>query len=236
MGNTTLDRAIFEKSELISYNQAELSNIADTSNYLRNIIRNQPDFNDSFLGGSYKRKTMVKGVSDVDVYYEYTGAGNPQSALYRLKNCLQTTYPNTPIKQDKPSILVDFNRIPFNITPYKRNSAGLSIPSADLLTWRQINFGLLEDKILSLRSRNSKLIDLIKILKLWNFNYNRNIENYKIEEYVCDVVFVGDSISDWLIQFYNQNRLQDDAGKVLQISRGYDSGIKSEWLKYIDKK
>ena len=120
-----LDVFIKEKADSVSYSQAELSNIASSSNHLRGIIKNQPDFNESFVGGSYKRGTMVKGISDVDVYYQYTGTGNAQAALDRLKNCLVKTYPNSDIRQDKPSILVDFDRIPFNITPYKKTSTQL---------------------------------------------------------------------------------------------------------------
>ncbi len=55
-----IDKLILEKAELISYNRLEISNIASSSNHLRSIINNQPDFRSSFIGGSYKRKTMVK--------------------------------------------------------------------------------------------------------------------------------------------------------------------------------
>ena len=63
-----LDRFILEKADLVSYSQQERSNIATTLSYLKNIINNEPDFREPFLGGSYKRGTMVKGISDVDVY------------------------------------------------------------------------------------------------------------------------------------------------------------------------
>jgi hypothetical protein len=43
------------------------------------------------------------------------------------------SYPSTPIKQDKPSILVDFQKIPMNITPYRQDFYGnLSIPDNNL--------------------------------------------------------------------------------------------------------
>ena len=125
------------------------------------------DFNESFLGGSYKRGTMVKGISDVDVYFQYIGTSNPATALARLKTCLTTTYPNTTIKQDRPSIYVDFNKIPFNITPYKKDLwQNISIPNNMLYSWETIQFGVLETAITNLRGKNLKYIDLIKILKL----------------------------------------------------------------------
>ena len=42
---------------------------------------------------------MVKGVSDVDVYFRYTGNGNSQSALATLKKCLIDGYLSTDIMQ-----------------------------------------------------------------------------------------------------------------------------------------
>jgi hypothetical protein len=176
-----LENYIKEKVDLISYSQNELSNIANTLSNLKSIINNERDYREPFLGGSYKRATMVKGVSDVDVYFKYVGNGNPQSALSVLKNGLLRSYPNTPIKQDKPSILVDFQKIPINITPYKQDNWGtLSIPDNNLLYWQVMNFGELENNIIRLRQQNPKLIDLIKILKLWNFNHRKGIKNFEI--------------------------------------------------------
>src|SRR6185369_10561952 len=119
-----LDKIIKAKADQISYSQVELTNIATTLSNLKDIINNQPDFEEPILGGSYKRATMVKGVSDVDVYFRYTGNGSSQSALATLKKCLTDSYPSTDIRQDKPSILADFNKIPINITPYKENYPG----------------------------------------------------------------------------------------------------------------
>ncbi|MFA6924680.1 MAG: hypothetical protein WC223_10570 [Bacteroidales bacterium] len=238
-----LDKFIKEKVELISYSQAELSNIATTANHLREIIKNQPDFNESFLGGSYKRATMVKGVSDVDVYYQYTGTGNPQTALSRLKTCLTNSYPNSEISQDKPSILVDFDKIPFEITPYKKNvwGNGISIPDSTLINWQSINFGELETAITALRNKNPKYIDLIKILKLWNKNYNRGLKNFEIEKRVCNGFLysysTSASITDWLWTFFQNNGFNADAQKIHSLMLINDEATrKTEWLKFIDKK
>ncbi len=238
-----LDNFIFDKSALISYSKEELSNIAASSNHLREIIKNQPDFNESFLGGSYKRATMVKGVSDVDVYYQYNGTGNPQTSLTRLLTCLKNSYPDSVIKQDKPSILVDFNKIPFNITPYKKDTWGqLYIPDNYLINWQNINFGTLETAITTLRGKNSKYIDLIKILKLWNFNYNRGLQNFVIEQRICNSFLypygISSSISDWIWTFFNNNGYTRDAQKFFALMKNnYDEAkLKSEWLKFIDNK
>jgi len=237
-----LDKYIKEKADLISFSQSELSNIADTLGYLKNIVNNQPDFREPFLGGSYKRATMVKGISDVDVYFRYTGNGNSQSALATLKNCLTTSYPSTVIKQDKPSILADFNKIPINITPYKEDVYGnLSIPDNTLLSWKSINFGQLEEQIIQLRRKDPRYIDLIKILKLWNFNYRKGIKNFEIEKRVCTLFLNPNSVSrtltDWLWTFFQNNSLPIEAKKIQTLMHiSNEAVLKAEWLKFIDNK
>lgn len=236
-----LDGYIKEKVDLISYSQVELSNIANTLSNLKNIVNNERDFQEPFLGGSYKRATMVKGVSDVDVYFKYIGNGYSQSALIKLKNCLMNSYPNTIIKQDKPSILVDFNKIPFNITPYKEGFNGsLSIPDKTLLNWQSMNFGELERNIIELKRQNPKFIDLIKILKLWNFYHKKGIKNYEIEKRVCNLFLrkhtFFHNLSDFMFFFFSNNGFQEDARKIQFLKNNVHSNINSEWLKFIENK
>lgn len=236
-----LDTFILEKARLISFSQDERSNIATTLGYLKNIINNEPDFKEPFLGGSYKRSTMVKGVSDVDVYFRYVGMGNPQTALSKLKNCLVSTYPNSIIKQDKPSILADFSKIPINITPYIEDFRGnISIPDKFLIHWDYVTFRELENSITALRQKNSKFIELIKILKLWNYNHQKGIKNYEIEKRVCNLFLYSssNSISDWIWTFFKNNGYHNDANKFfLLMKNNYsEATLKSEWIKFIDNK
>jgi hypothetical protein len=237
-----LDNLIKEKAINVSYSQLELSNIATTLSNLKSIINSQPDYREPFLGGSYKRATMVKGISDVDVYFRYTGIGNPQSALVTLKNCLSNSYPSTTIKQDKPSILADFNKIPINITPYKEDVyRNMSIPDKYLLNWQSISFGQLETAIVALRQKNIVFIDLIKILKLWNKNNNKNIKNFEIEIKVCNLFLYNQvssyAISDLIYSFLANTGHQTDANRFFSLMKNNYSmaTLKTEWLKFIDK-
>ncbi|MFY7813920.1 MAG: SMODS domain-containing nucleotidyltransferase [Chryseobacterium taeanense] len=237
-----LDTIIKDTVVSVTYNQAELSNIATTLSNLKNIINGQPDYREPFLGGSYKRATMVKGISDVDVYFRYTGTGNPQSSLATLKSCLSKSYPSTTIKQDKPSILADFNKIPINITPYKEDAFGnLSIPDKYLLNWQSISFGELENDIVALRQKNSVFIDLIKVLKMWNKNNNKEIKNFEIEKRVCSLFLTNHvssySISDLIYTFFANNGYQTDANKFFSLMKNNSNTatLKMEWLKFIGK-
>jgi Second Messenger Oligonucleotide or Dinucleotide Synthetase domain len=235
-----LDIIIKDTVVSVSYNQAELNNIATTLSNLKSIINGQPDYREPFLGGSYKRGTMVKRISDVDVYFRYVGTGNPQSSLVTLKSCLSKSYPSTTIKQDKPSILADFNKIPINITPYKEDALGnLSIPDKYLLNWQSISFGQLEKDIVALRQKNSVFIDLIKVLKMWNKNNNKEIKNFEIEKRVCNLFLTNHvssySISDLIYTFFANNGYQTDANNFFSLmkSNSNTTNLKMEWLKFI---
>ncbi|NOZ36037.1 MAG: nucleotidyltransferase [Chlorobi bacterium] len=238
-----LDNLIKQKTEQISYNKAELKNIAKSSNHLREIIKNQPDYRSSFIGGSYKRGTLVKGISDIDIYYEYTGEGNPQTALTRLKSCLLQAYPNSEIKQDKPSILVDFQRIPFNITPFKIYSGNKNIPSNNLRTWQQINLESLEKSVKKLREKNTDYIFLIKIIKFWNIKRGIGLKNFKIEQNICNFFLSQNytrnkNISDWMWEFYMNIGHKKDADIIFSLMKNnYNSQeLKNQWLNFIENR
>lgn len=238
-----LNNYIHEKANLISYSQLELSNIANTLSNLKNIINNEPDFRSPFLGGSYKRATMVKGVSDVDVYFQYTGTGNSQIALAKLKKSLSLSYPTSIIKQDRPSILADFNKIPINITPYKQDIFNtMQIPDNNLIGWTKINLEDLEKSITLLRNKNSRFIDLIKILKLWNFNHKKGLKNFEIEKSICSLflnqLFYPQNIAEWMVIFFNNKRFYREADTISNLNKRFynEANIKSEWLKFIDNK
>lgn len=241
-----LNKIILEKVEQISYSTVELNNISASSDHLRNIIKNQTDFKESFVGGSYKRKTMVKNMSDVDIYYQYTGNGRPQTALDILKNCLTKTYSDSKIKQDKPSILADFQKIPFNITPYKKDlsSTTISIPSDDLQTWRTISITPLETSVLSLRGKNQQYGQLIKILKLWNKHHDKKMKNYEVEQRVVNafnaVLRHNLEITEMLLFFFKFYSLHNDYAKLIDLfgksTRLTEGQLKAEWSKYIENK
>ncbi len=91
---------------------------------------------------------------------------------------MTTSYPSTIIKQDRPSILIDFHRIPFNITPCQLKYGKIYIPNNYLTNWREVEFKKLENNITSLRAINSNYINLIKILKLWNKNRNKQMKKF----------------------------------------------------------
>lgn len=156
----------------------ERGKIITTHNHLRqNILQKLPYVKNTILTGSYKRKTIIRPMNDVDIFvilnYQPGAYNNPtpQSILNRLKRDLLSTYPNTKIKQDKPCITLDFNHCKFELTPAIEGQTWGSnyyeIPNTTKLnTWQRIdNPDILGEQLTRANSQNAMLIPLIKMMK-----------------------------------------------------------------------
>lgn len=246
MNNATLQSLISDKVKQISYSKVEYDNLASTSNDLRNWIKDQQVFDQSFLGGSYKRKTMVKGSSDIDVYFRYTGSGTSGAALTALKTYLTQKYPKAQTRRDRPSVTIEFKRIPINVTPYITDDKGnKKIPNKGLVTWDIIADDVLKDKVAELRRECSLLGDLIKILKYWNATHKKPLDNYRIEEivYASRTQYLQKSKSDiaqWMLLFFKGNGQKESAAQwqaLIDIDNTpTKQGLKTAFSRFIDNK
>ena len=243
---TTLQSLISNKVKQISYSKLEYDNLARLSNDLRNWIKDQQVFDQSFLGGSYKRKTMVKDSSDIDVYFRYTGVGTSGAALTALKTYLTQKYPKSQTRRDRPSVTIEFKRIPINVTPYIVDDKGnKKIPNKGLVTWYIIADDLLIAKVAELRRDCSLLGDLIKILKYWNATRKKPLDNYRIEEivYASRTQYLQKSKSDiaqWMLLFFKGNGQKESAAQwqaLIDIDNTpTKQGLKTAFSRFIDNK
>lgn len=174
----TLQGKFDQLRQNIEPTENERGKIITTHNHLRqNILQKLTYVKNTILTGSYKRKTIIRPMNDVDIFviliYQPGAYNNPtpQSILNRLKSDLLLTYPNTKIKQDKPCITLDFNHCKFELTPAIEGQTWGSnyyeIPNAtNLNTWQKIdNPDILREQLTRANSHNSMLIPLIKMMK-----------------------------------------------------------------------
>lgn len=236
-----LNKLILETAAHHSYSEAALNNIKSTSQQLQSTLSQTQEFMKSLIGGSYKRGTLVKGISDIDIYVEYTGKEQPSVVLGKLKAHLISNYPDTDIRKDKPSVLVEFRKIPFNVTPFKLNqNHEMIIPNRNLTTWQHATLAKLEKDVNILKGHNQHYIDLIKILKLWNYRYERGYENFRIEELVVNLFTLltqqhKKDVSDWLVLFFRSNNLHNDSVKFSEVRYARSEGeLKNKWSKFIN--
>lgn len=164
--------------QAIEPTESEREKVITSHTHLRqNILQKLTYVKNTILTGSYKRKTIIRPMNDVDVFvvlnYQPGAYGNPtpQSVLNRLKQDLTATYPNTTIKQDKPCVILDFSHCKFELTPaIEGNTWGANyyeIPnSTNLNYWQRVdNPDILGEQLTQANKNNPLLIPLIKMMK-----------------------------------------------------------------------
>jgi len=163
--------------------------------YLRqNILQKLSYIKNTILTGSYKRRTIIRPMNDVDVFvilnYNPGAYGNPspQSILNRLKSDLKYTYPNSTIKQDKPCVVLDFSHCKFELTPaIEGNTWGSNyyeIPNSDNLSyWKRVDSpDILGTQLTRANSSNQLLIPLVKMMKRCKaFNNLKSPASFEME-------------------------------------------------------
>ncbi len=172
----------------------------------------------TFLTGSYKKKTLIKPANDIDAFVVLSGYDQyditPNSILNKLKNDLQSSYPNSKIKQNKPCVVIEFNHITFELTPaieiesFWGHDSEFYIPNMNSSNeWQKIeNPRILEKSLTSAnKSLNNKLNPLIKMMKKCKqYNNLDNVMSFEMEKMAID-------------QLYSINGYRDGVEKLLRI-------------------
>lgn len=156
----------------------QLEQIIDSHTYLRqNILQKLYYVKNTILTGSYKRKTLIRPLNDVDVFVilDYTvgafGNPSPQTVLNKLKQDLSISYPNSTIMQDKPCIVLDFSHCKFELTPAIEGvtwgSNYYEIPnSLNMSLWQKVDSpDILGEQLTQANKQTPILIPLIKMMK-----------------------------------------------------------------------
>lgn len=184
----------FEKfRENIELTQGQKDKIISSHTHLRQ--RNLQPLHyvkESFLTGSYKRNTMIRPLSDVDAFVVINKNYNettPNAVLAQLKRDLNSSYPNSVIRQDKPCVTLDFAHCKIELIPaipagyYPEQ--GYYIPKQGTNEWMLTDDPKRAESRLSQANTrvNGKLTPLIKMIKHAKNNNNiRDIKSYEIED------------------------------------------------------
>lgn len=181
----------------IELTESQRSQIISSHLHLReNILQGMNFISSTFLTGSYKRRTMIRPPNDVDIFIEVnyqTYDITPQAVLNLLKRELQSTYPNTSIRQGKPCIVVNFNHCTYDLTPAICNyGRSYYIPSYSSNSWQLVDSPNSIETRLSLANKNNSgmLTPLIKMMKKCReYNNYNNLKSYQMEEIAIDNIF-----------------------------------------------
>jgi hypothetical protein len=188
----------------IELTENERNNIIRSHLHLRERVLQKLDYVEkSFLTGSYKKSTLLRPANDVDIFIVINHKENeitPQAILNKLKKDLNSSYPNSQIRQDKPCITIKFNHITIELTPaieiesYWQTDNSFYIPNLGKdNSWQKVDNPRILEKKLSQKNGelNGMLTPLIKMMKKAKINNNIKMQSFEMEKLAINSFYWG---------------------------------------------
>ncbi len=224
----TIDEAFRKLRTNLEITGLQESTVSTRQQRIRTLLEADFQVLDSFLGGSYRRNTMIAplGEVDVDIFVildpRYHAADGQQRLLEAVRATLLKTYTRTPkIRPDGHAVTITFTDFKVDVVPgFHRKGGGYLIPDASQVRWigtdpkRHVEIWSAANK-----QHDGALIPLIKMLKGWNKSRGllksfhletialHVLNNVRITNYPSGVRFVLDKARAWL-----DSPLADPAG------------------------
>lgn len=221
----TIQQSFLELKENLEITQIQSETVSTRQNNVRDVLKKDLEVLDSFLTGSYSRKTMISPLTEADIdifivldpkyYHNYNGRNGGQAGLLDLiKRTLKKEYPKTPdISRDGQAITISFSDFKVDVVPgFRREGGGFIIADSIRQKWVSTNPKVHVDVIsASNKTHNGDLIPIIKMIKGWNKengSYFRSfhletitfqiLENVTISDYPSAVRYVFDKCRDYI--------------------------------------
>lgn len=169
---------------------------------IRTSVENGLTVSDSFLSGSYSRKTLIAPLKQADIdivvvldskyFYNYNGQNGGQAGLLDLlKRVLKKTYPSTPdISRNGQAVTIQFTDFVVDVVPaFNRKGGGYLIPNSITQTWLSTDPKRhVEIWSESNRNHNADLIPLMKMLKSWNRETSTFLRSFHLETMTLQIL------------------------------------------------
>lgn len=172
---------------------------------VREAVEQELNILDSFLTGSYSRRTMIAPLkeADVDIFVVLSSAyyeRNSQAQLLdKLRTVLLRTYPNTPkISRNGQAVTITFTDFVVDVVPaYNREGGGFLIPNSITKRWISTDPRVHVDLMNKQNDiHNGDLVPIAKMIKAWNRTINRPFRSLYLELLAVQI-FQNVRISDF---------------------------------------
>lgn len=206
----------------------------------------------SFLTGSWGKRTRIRPPRDVDIYFVLPDGvywkfnsyqGNRQSALLQaVKNVLQRTYPNTKLRGDGQVVVVEFSRINVEVVPaflYNGNQylicdthAGgcykIADPKAEMKHMLTIH-----------RKSSMHLRPIIMMLKSWQAHCKVPVKSFYLELLACEFMpnyswkNIGYVYYDWIFRDFFEYMYSRANGQLIVPGTSELLHMGNAWLSQV---
>jgi len=153
---------------------------------------------DVLLFGSYKRDTILPRrfdeKSDIDVLIIFNQSEkkfNTETYRNQIKQFAKIKYPRTPVVKDHPSVVLELQKIKFDLVPCRIYSGLLSdyyqIPDKNGY-WMDTYPREFNKKLTNVNNQSGSIVKpLIRLFKCWNANQNYPFSSYELENIIADM-------------------------------------------------
>lgn len=157
--------------------------------YLREQMQQRIDLHENFLSGSYKRKTAIRPLNDIDVFavYKTPRGGLPRASalLEDLQGVLAEVYPGKEPRLQSRSVNLEFSGtgIAYDVVPaYLVETDVYTIPDRDVDRWIKTNPRIhAERSTKANESSGKKLKPLLKAVKHANREHEGGARSFHLE-------------------------------------------------------
>jgi len=195
--------------------------------------------------GSYKRDTILPRkfdeYSDVDILVVFSDGEKeltPETYRTRLKKFAEAKYPTSKVLKDHPSIILEMNKIKFDLIPSRMSNSWFSktyqIPNKSGY-WMDTDPIGFNSAVSEANTKYGFIVKpLIRLFKRWNAHNDYPFNTYDLEKKISAMNFSGDNYQTGFLYVIDQlpsSGLSIVANKKVETlkSRGY-------WIKqYLDQ-
>ena len=241
---TTIPQSFLKLKQNLEITDLQESTVSTRQTNIRNVVEADLAVQDSFLTGSYSRKTMIAPLKEADVdifiqlgpsyFHHYNGQNGGQAGLLDLvKKTLRKTYTRTPdISRNGQAVSIRFEDFVVDVVPgFSRQGGGYLIPNSVTKTWLSTD-PKKHVQIISAQNQahDGNLIPLIKMVKGWNTTIDKYFHSFHLEALAIQIL-KGVTISD----FSSGVRYYFDKGRTVIKEKNLDpAGYGDDLGKYID--
>jgi len=242
---TTITQSFLNLKQNLEITGLQEAIVSTRQTNIRKVIETDLTVQDSFLTGSYSRKTMIAPLKEADVdifiqldpsyFHHYNNGQNGGQAglLDLVKRTLKKTYTRTPdISRDGQAVSIRFEDFVVDVVPgFSRKGSGYLIPNSVTKSWLSTD-PKRHVEIMSAQNQahNGDLIPLIKMVKGWNTTIDKYFHSFHLDALAIQILN-GMTISD----FPSGVRYYFDKGRTVIKEKNLDpAGYGDDLGKYID--
>lgn len=242
---TTILESFRKLKQNLEITELQEATVSTRQTNIRSVIEADLTVLDSFLTGSYSRKTMIAPLKEADVdifiqldssyFHHYNNGQNGGQAglLDLVKRTLKKTYTRTPdVSRNGQAVSIRFEDFVVDVVPgFSRERGGYLIPNSVTKTWLSTD-PKKHVEIMSAQNaaHDRDLIPLIKMVKGWNTTIDKYFHSFHLEALAIQIL-TGVTISD----FPSGVRYYFDKGRTVIKEKNLDpAGYGDDLGKYID--